>query len=207
MEPLVDLTMLNGSCLRRVLPALDAILLFLRQISAELPAPPETGNSPFLGRPGPVLVCDTPSPPPPPPPPRVLKDSGAGAMAPMAPNFLSHAELKGVLCLWSFRPLRLSSDKKSLLSHTYLYTPMSPDTHTPLRYACGSSGLRAAPAPPPAQPSCQYPPPTLPLTSPPPRQVLTDRWGGGGVASGPFVVAPRGQPPQSSNRTSHPGLR
>ena len=28
------------------------------------------------GRPGPVLVCDTPQPPP--PPPRVLKDSGAG---------------------------------------------------------------------------------------------------------------------------------
>ena len=49
------------------------------------------------GRPGPVLVCDTPQPPP--PPPRVLKDSGAGAMAPTAPNFLSHAELRGVLRL------------------------------------------------------------------------------------------------------------
>ena len=41
------------------------------------------------GWPGPVLVCDTPQPPP--PPPGVLKDSGAGAMAQKAPNFLSHA--------------------------------------------------------------------------------------------------------------------
>ena len=40
------------------------------------------------GRPGPVLVCDTPAPSP---PPRVLKDSGVGAMAPTAPIFLSHA--------------------------------------------------------------------------------------------------------------------
>ena len=39
------------------------------------------------GRPGSVLVCDTPQPPPPPPRPRVLKDSGVGAMAPT----LSHA--------------------------------------------------------------------------------------------------------------------
>ena len=39
--------------------------------------------------------------PPAPPPLRVLKDSGAGAVAPMAPNFLSHAELKGVPHLWS----------------------------------------------------------------------------------------------------------
>ena len=50
------------------------------------------------GRPGPVLVCDTPQPPPPPPPPRVLRDSGLGTwrqrrppffrMAPTAPPFL-----------------------------------------------------------------------------------------------------------------------
>ena len=32
-------------------------------------------------------LCATP----PPPPPRVLKDGGAGAMAPTVPNFLSHA--------------------------------------------------------------------------------------------------------------------
>ena len=43
------------------------------------------------GRPGPVLVCDPPQPAPPPLSPRVLKDSSAGAMVPMAPNFLSHA--------------------------------------------------------------------------------------------------------------------
>ena len=36
--------------------------------------------------------------------------------------------------------------KISLLSHTYLYIPMPPDT--PVRYACDSSGLRAAPPPP-----------------------------------------------------------
>ena len=44
------------------------------------------------------LYATLPSPPPP-PPPRVLKDSGAGAMAPTASKFLSHASLKGVLCL------------------------------------------------------------------------------------------------------------
>ena len=50
--------------------------------------------------------------------------------------------------------------------------PCPPDTHTPLRYACGGSGLRAAPPPPPAE---------LPIPSrrpPPPSQVLTDSWGG-----------------------------
>ena len=36
------------------------------------------------GRPGPVLVCN-------PPPPGVLRDSGAGAMVPTAPNFFLHA--------------------------------------------------------------------------------------------------------------------
>ena len=36
------------------------------------------------GRPGPVLVCDTPQSPP---PPQVLRDSGVGAMAPTAPKF------------------------------------------------------------------------------------------------------------------------
>ena len=36
-----------------------------------------------------------------------------------------------------FKALKTSSwqDEKSLLGHTYLYTPMPPDTHTPLRYA------------------------------------------------------------------------
>ena len=47
---------------------------------------------------------------------------------------------------------------------------MPPDT--PLRYACNSCGLRAAP--PPTPPSCQSPPP------PARPQVLADSWGGGG---------------------------
>ena len=39
------------------------------------------------GRPGPVLVCDTPQPPPPPPPPPPpgLKDSGAGSATSKCP--------------------------------------------------------------------------------------------------------------------------
>ena len=40
-----------------------------------------------------MASCQNPQPPP------VLNDSGAGAMAPTAPNFLSHAQLRGVLCL------------------------------------------------------------------------------------------------------------
>ena len=52
-----------------------------------------------------------------------------------------------------------------------IHTPMPPDTHTPLRYACGSSGSRAAPPP---RLSCQYPPPppadpAPPQLPPPPR--------------------------------------
>ena len=45
------------------------------------------------------------------------------------------------------------------------YTPMPPDT--PLRYACDSTGLRAAPPPPTKLPI--PPPPTSRLTPPPPR--------------------------------------
>ena len=39
------------------------------------------------GRPGPVVVCDTPQPPP---PPRVLRDSGLGAWHQRRPPFFSH---------------------------------------------------------------------------------------------------------------------
>ena len=68
--------------------------------------------------------------------------------------------------------------------------PMPPDTHTPLRYACGSSGSRAAPPPLGTPPPAELPiPPPPPLQLPPPLlQVLTDSWGW--VASGPIVVAP-----------------
>ena len=79
----------------------------------------------------------------PPPPPRVLKDSAAGAMAPTAPNFLSRAQLKGVLCLWSLRPLRLSSRQRreiAIIAYVPLYPHGPKHTHTPLRCACGSSG-------------------------------------------------------------------
>ena len=63
--------------------------------------------------------------------------------------------------------------KISLLSHTYLYIPMPPDT--PVRYACDSSGLRAAPPPPPPPAKLPIPPPQ-PSRRPPPLQVLTDSW-------------------------------
>ena len=43
------------------------------------------------GAAGPGACMRHPLAPPHPPPPRVLKHSGAGAVAPTAPNFLSHA--------------------------------------------------------------------------------------------------------------------
>ena len=72
------------------------------------------------------------------------------------------------LVLKTLKTFFLARYKMSLLSHTYLYTPMPPDIHPPLRYACGSSGLHAAPPP---RLSCQYPPPhPLPLPNPPPHK-------------------------------------
>ena len=65
---------------------------------------------------------------------------------------------------------------------------MPPYTHTPLRYACGSSGSRAAPPPPAELPITPPPPPP----TPPPRKFW--QIAEGGVASGPVVVAP---PPPS----------
>ena len=76
------------------------------------------------GGPGPCMRHH----PAPPPPPQVLKDCGAGAMAPTAPNFLSHASLKGVLCLWSLRPLRLSSRQRQDIA-IIAYIPLYP--HAP----------------------------------------------------------------------------
>ena len=71
---------------------------------------------------------------------------------------------------------------------------MPPDTHTPLRYACGSSGLRAAPPPPSRRPPPHPPadPPPPPKLPPPGKfwQIVP-----GGVASGPVVVAPPPPPP------------
>ena len=43
--------------------------------------------------------------------------------------------------------------------------PCPPDTHTPLRYACGGSGLRAAPPPPPGRAANTLPPTPPPLAS------------------------------------------
>ena len=67
----------------------------------------QTCRSSYMDRALPLLVCSQGGggrgvggtagpgpcmrPPPSPPAPRVLKDSGAGAMAPTAPIFLSHA--------------------------------------------------------------------------------------------------------------------
>ena len=106
-------------------------------------------------------------------------------------------------------PLVLKTLKTLFLAKTrYRYyrvhtsvPPCPPDT--PLRYACGSSGVRAAPPP---RPSCQYPPPPPPPPSrrpPPPHPNCPPPlkfWqiaGGGGVASGPVVVAP---PPGGTTR-------
>ena len=53
--------------------------------------------------------------------------------------------------------------------------PCPPDTHTPLRYACGSSGSRAAPPPaelpipPHPHPPADPPPPPRPNCPPPAR--------------------------------------
>ena len=69
--------------------------------------------------------------PPPAPPPGVLKDSGTEAMG---PKILTHAELKGVLCLWSLRPLRLFSRQRREID-IIAYIPLSPHasrhTHPP----------------------------------------------------------------------------
>ena len=76
-----------------------------------------------------------------------------------------------------FKTLKTFFLAKTLSSHTYLYTPMPPDTL--LRYACGSSGLRAAPPPPgqaantPPPPSHRPPPP--PPQPPPPPPASFDR--------------------------------
>ena len=101
------------------------------------------------------------------------------------------------LVLETLKTFFLSKDEKSLLSHTYLYTPMPPDTHTPLRYACGSSGLRAAP--PLLGPPRRAPPPTLP-----PRSTRGRGMGGTGEGEGAATpppphgpCRPKFQPPQS----------
>ena len=75
--------------------------------------------------------------------------------------------------------------------------PCPLDAHTPLRYACGSSGSRAPP--PPAELPIP-PPPHLPPTHPPRPNCPPPRrkfWqiAGGGVASEPVVVAPPGARP------------
>ena len=83
-------------------------------------------------------------------------------------------------------PLVLKTLKTFFLAKTRyryyrIHTSIPPPPDTPLRYACDSSGLRAAPPP---RPSCQYPPPPSPADPPPPAptaplQVLTDSGGGG----------------------------
>ena len=66
-----------------------------------------------------------------------------------------------------FSPIILPHHNCQLMPHFH----HPPDT--PLRYACGSSGLRAAPPP---RPSCQYPPPpSLPAYLPPPAPTAPPR--------------------------------
>ena len=73
------------------------------------------------GAAGPGPCMRHPPAPPQPPPPRVLNNSGAGAMA-------SHASFRGVLCLWSLRPLRLSSWQRQDIA-IIAYIPLYP--HAP----------------------------------------------------------------------------
>ena len=93
-------------------------------------------------------------------------------------------------------------DEKSLLSHTYLYTPVPPDTHSPLSYACGSSGSCAGPQPlglpPPGRATNTPPPPPHPPADPPLPQVLTDSWGVGCIRTDcscpPVSISPSKSP-------------
>ena len=94
------------------------------------------------------------------------------------------------LVLKTLKTFFLSKDEKSLSSHTYLYTPMPPDTHTPLRYACGSSGLRAAP-PPPGR-AANTPPPPSRQPPPPPPPASFDRYLGGMSHQDQLLSPPRG---------------
>ena len=84
-------------------------------------------------------------------------------------------------------PLVLQTLKTSLLAKTRnryyrihaSIPPCPPDTHTPLRYACGSSGSRAAPSSPAELPIPPHPDP--PAEPPPPRKFWQIA-GGGGVS-------------------------
>ena len=70
------------------------------------------------------------------------------------------------LVLKTFFRAKTGKDEKSLLLPTYPYAPIPLDTHTPLRYACGSSGSHAPP--PPAELPIPPPPPPPQLPPPPP---------------------------------------
>ena len=128
---------------------------------------------------------------PSPPPPRVLKDSGAGA------KFFVPCSVEGGTMPLVLKTLKTFFPAKTRNRYYRIHTsipPCPPDTHTPLTYACGSSGSRAAPPPPPWDPPpCQAAntppppasrrPPRRPNSPPSPRppQVLTDGWGVGRI--------------------------
>ena len=90
---------------------------------------------------GPVLVCDTPhSPPPTPttPPPRVLKDSGAGAMAPTAPNFFVPCLVEGGTMPLVLKTLKTFFPAKTTNRYYRIHTstPPCPQTHTHTLEVC-----------------------------------------------------------------------
>ena len=113
------------------------------------------------------LYATPPSPFPPPPPPPSFKRGrcgghGANGAKFFVPCLVERGTMPLVLkTLKTFFPAKMRNRYYRI--HTSI-PPCPPDTHTPLRYACGGSGLRAAPPPP--RPSCQYPP----ADPPPPRK-------------------------------------
>ena len=132
-----------------------------------------------------------------PPPPLSFENSSAGGHGANGAKFFVPCLVEGGTMPSVLKTLktffRAKTRNRYYLIHTSI-PPCLPNTHTPLRYACCSSGSRVPP-----------PPAELPIPPPPPPRKF---WqiAGGGVASGPVVVAPPGahQPLGSANAETTP---